>query len=181
MAARTMYQIVGRYMNGAEVTGYHLQSMDSGKNGRYTREQVVYLVGRDQVTNCSGQIYQDKVLLRGVGVSLEDLPVVQESSGEITRTENIGRVKKGTDAASALTQFTIVGTIVSGRNTIGYTIANAGGATRDISKAQVIELIGAKKIGNARTQTYKGETLIRGVGCDISELPVKKAENMVAK
>jgi len=181
MAARTMYQIVGRYMNGAEVTGYHLQSMDSGKNGRYTREQVVYLVGRDQVTNCSGQIYQDKVLLRGVGVSLEVLPVVQESSGEITRTENIGRVKKGTDAASALTQFTIVGTIVSGRNTIGYTIANAGGATRDISKAQVIELIGAKKIGNARTQTYKGETLIRGVGCDISELPVKKAENMVAK
>lgn len=49
MAARITYQIVGRYMDGKEVTGYHLQSMDTGKSGRHTREQVVFLVGKGQI------------------------------------------------------------------------------------------------------------------------------------
>ena len=61
MAAKILYQIVGRYMNGSEVTGYHLQSMETGKQGKYTKEQTIFLVGRGQVTNCSGQIYQDKL------------------------------------------------------------------------------------------------------------------------
>ena len=43
-------------MDGKEVTGYHLHSMETGKSGRYSRDQVAYLVGRGQVTNCEGQI-----------------------------------------------------------------------------------------------------------------------------
>ena len=71
MAARTNYQIVGRYMDGSEVTGYHLMDISTGKNRRYSREQLAFLVGKGQVTNCSGQIYQDKLLLRGVGFENE--------------------------------------------------------------------------------------------------------------
>ncbi len=176
MANKTLYQIVGRYMNGAEVTGYHLQSMETGKNGKYTREQVAYLVGRDQVTNCSGQIYKDKVLLRGVGISLENLPVVQEKSGEVTRTDNIGRVKKGTNATSALNQYLIIGTIAKGRNTVGYVVQNAGGATKNINRQTAFELIMAGKIGNARVQNDRGKVLIRGVNCNLTELPVTRID-----
>jgi len=169
-AKRTEYQIVGRYMDGKEVTGYHLQSLESGKSGRYTKEQVYYLVGRGQVTNCEGSLYKDKVLLRGVGVSLDDLPVQQED-GSLRRTDNIGKVRKGTSAADAMTQFMIVGTLVSGRNTVGYVIRNAGGATTNVNREQLLALASQGRIGNARVQNYNGKTLLRGVGCNIDELP----------
>ena len=80
MANKTMYKIVGRYANGKEIIGYHLQSTESNKSGRYTREQVCFFVGRGQIVNCSGQLYQDKVMLRGVGISLDALPTKQEKS-----------------------------------------------------------------------------------------------------
>lgn len=171
MAARIEYQIVGRYMDGKEVTGYHLQSLDSGKSGRYTREQVAYLVGRGQITNCTGQIYQDKLLLRGVGMSLDILPVKQEN-GDLSRTGNIGKVRKGTSAADAMTQLMIVGTIRNGRNTVGYVLKNSAGATKKGSRADVIKLASEGRIGNARVQNSGDKVILRGVNCNLDELPV---------
>ncbi len=174
-AKRTEYQIVGRYMDGKEVTAYHLQSIETGKAGRYSREQVAYLVGREQITNCVGQIYQDKLLLRGKGMSLEDLPIQQEG-GELKRTDNIGKVRRGTSASDAMEQFLIVGTIKSGRNTVGYVIQNAGCGIKRLKRQQVIELAKAGKIGNARVQTYQGKELLRGVRCNLDELPSQDIE-----
>lgn len=171
MANKILYQIVGRYMDGKEVTGYHLQSMDTGKNGRYTREQVAFLVGKGQVTNCQGQIYQDKLILRGIGVSLDDLPVKQEN-GEVSRTAIVGKVRKGATAADVMTQFVIVGCITNGRNTVGYIIRNAAGQTKQISREDALRLSKDGKVGNARVQEYNGRILLRGVGVNLNELPV---------
>lgn len=169
-AQRVQYQIVGRYMDGKEVTGYHLLSLETGKAGRYSREQVAYLVGRDQVTNCEGQIYKDKLLLRGVGISLDSLPVQQED-GELTRTANIGKVRKGTSAQDAMTQVIIVGSLVKGRNTVGYIIKNAGGGQTSIDRNKLLELARAGRVGNARVQMYQGKPILKGVNCDLSTLP----------
>ena len=169
MAKRIEYQIVGRYMDGKEVTAYHLHSAERGKGGRYTREQVCLLVGRGQVTNCDGQIYQDKVILRGVGMSLEDLPVQQEDGG-LTRTDSIGKVRKGSTAADAMTQVMIMKAITNGRNTVGYIVANAGGGINKISREQAFELAQAGRIGNARYQESNGKSIIRGVGVNLNEL-----------
>ena len=172
MAGKRMeYQIVGRYMDGKEVTGYHLQSLESGKSGRYSREQVAYLVGRGQVSNCEGQIYKDKLLLRGVGVSLDDLPVQQES-GAISRTSSIGKVRRGTTGADAMTQLMIVKVIASGRNVLGYVLQNAGGGTKNITRAKVMELAKAGRIGNARYQESNGKPILRGVGVNLNALEV---------
>lgn len=175
MAKKVEYQIVGRYMDGKEVTGYHLHSIETGKSKRFTKEQVCFLVGRGQVTNCTGQIYNDKVLLRGNGMSLDDLPV-QYEDGASRNMERVGRVKSGTDAASAMTQFLIVGTIKSGRNTVGYVIQNAGCGIKKIKRQQVIELAQAGRIGNARVQNYQGKIILRGVGCNLDELPSENIE-----
>lgn len=169
-AKRVEYQIVGRYMSGKEVVAYHLQSIETGKSGRYTREQVCYLVGRDQITNCTGQIYQDKVLLRGKGMSLDDLPV-QYDDGDTRNLERVGKVRKGTEIHEAMEQFMIVGTLKSGRNVVGYVIQNAGCGIKRIKRQQVIELAKQGKIGNARIQMYDGKPLLRGVGCNLDELP----------
>lgn len=169
-APRVQYQIVGRYMDGKEVTGYHLQSIETGKASRYTKEQVIYLVGRDQVTNCEGQIYKDKVLLRGVGMSLDSLPVQQED-GTLSRTSNIGKVRRGTSGADAMTQLLIVGNIVNGRNVLGYVLRNAGGATVVKNRTEVLSLVANGRIGNARVQAYQGKTILKGVNCNLNELP----------
>lgn len=176
MARKAQYQIVGRYMNGKEVVAYHLQDLEKMTDGRYTREQVCYLVGKNQVSNCTGQLYKDKVILRGVGMSLENLPVHQESTGEVSRTDNIGKVRKGSTAQDVMTQFMIVGAITQGKNTIGYVISNAAGETRDVPREQVLELASAGRIGNARVQNYQGKVLLRGVNCNLSQLPTTVLE-----
>lgn len=172
MANKIEYQIVGRYMDGPEVTGYHLQSIETGKSGRYSNEQVYYLVGREQVTNCTGQIYQDKVLLRGKGISLNDLPVINED-GNIKNTDNIGKVRRGTSATDAINQFMIVKLIKQGRNTVGYVIQNAGGGTKKVNRQQILGLAQQGKIGNARVQNYQGKILLRGVNVNLDELPIE--------
>lgn len=169
-AKRTEYQIVGRYMSGKEVTAYHLQSLETGKNGKYTREQVAFLVGRDQVSNCEGQIYKDKVILRGKGMSLEDLPIQQED-GTLSRTDNIGKVRKGTEAKDALTQVIIVGSLVRGRNVLGYVVQNAGGGQKNLKRQDLLQLARDGRVGNARVQMYNGNYILKGVGCDLSQLP----------
>jgi len=169
-AQRTEYQIVGRYMNGKEVTGYHLQSLEKEKSGRYTREQVIYLVGRGQISNCNGQIYQDKVLLRGVGMSLDDLPVQQED-GSLSRTGNVGHIRRGTSNQDAMTQLQIVASIVRGRNVLGYVVRNSGGGETKIKREDLLKLAREGRIGNARVQMYQGAPILKGVGVDISQLP----------
>lgn len=174
-AKRVQYQIVGRYMSGKEVTAYHLQSIDTGKAGKYTREQVAFLVGRDQVTNCTGQLYQDKLILRGNGMSLDDLPV-QYDDGDTRNAEKLGKIRRGTSLPEAMEQFLIVGTIKSGRNTVGYVIQNAGCGIKKIKRQQVIELAQQGKIGNARVQMYNGKPLLRGYNCNLDDLPCENIE-----
>jgi hypothetical protein len=169
-AKRTEYQIVGRYMDGKEVTAYHLQSLETGKAGRYTREQVAYLVGRGQITNCTGQIFKDKLLLRGEGISLEELPVQQEN-GELKNADNLGKIRRGTDAASALTQVMIIGVLIRGRNVLGYVVQNAGGGRTNIERNKLLELARDGKVGNARVQLYQGKPILKGVGVDLTTLP----------
>ena len=174
-AKRTEYQIVGRYMDGPEVVAYHLQCLEQDKSGRYTKDQVYYLVGREQVTNCTGQIYQDKVLLKGKGINLSDLPIIGED-GSLKNTDAIGKVRKGTSAVDAVNQFMIVKVIKQGRYAVEYIIQNAGGGTKRVSRPQLIEAARAGKIGNARVQTYNGEDVLRGVGINLDELPYEQVD-----
>lgn len=169
-AKRVEYQIVGRYMDGKEVTAYHLQSIDTGKSGRYSREQIAYLVGRGQVTNCSGQIYQDKVLFRGVGCSLDDLPVQQEN-GKLSRLDGVGHVRKGTSGEDAMTQLMIAGRVVDGKRVLGYVVKNAGNKLATVTRERLLDLATRGKIGNARVQQYEGKPILKGVGCNLQELP----------
>lgn len=177
-AKRTMYQMVGRYMAGKEVVAYHLQSLETGKSGRYTKEQIAYLVGRGQITNCEGQIYQDKVLLRGKGISLEDLPV-QQVNGSLSRTDSIGKIRRGVTGDEAMTQLMIVGSIVRGRNVLGYVVQNAGGGRTKMSRADVIELARNHRVGNARVQMYNNNPILKGDGTDLSQLPKIEADGQL--
>ncbi|MBO5389224.1 MAG: hypothetical protein J6A59_14055, partial [Lachnospiraceae bacterium] len=71
---RTLYKLVGRYMQGNDTVYYGLVSED-GKEVRATEEQMAFYVGREQVINVTAQLYKDKVLFRGVGCEIKELPI----------------------------------------------------------------------------------------------------------
>lgn len=91
MAVKQQYNIVGRYINeedARDVVGYHLRNLDGTKQGKYSVEQVAFLVGKDQVLNCTAQLYKDKVLFRGKGISLESLPTQRIKVDKANRVGN---------------------------------------------------------------------------------------------
>jgi hypothetical protein len=170
-AKRAEYQLVGRYYDGKTVVGYQLQSIESNKTGVYTKEALAYLIGRNQVTNCQGAINNDQFILRGVGMSIDDLPVVN-ADGVVSRTDNIGKVRRGTSAADALNQFIIIGVIKNGKNVIGYRVRNAGGGESNLSRPKILELAKQGRIGNARVQNYNGQVILKGVNVNLKTLPL---------
>ena len=166
-AHRILYQIVGRQMAGKEATGYYIQSSEDGREKLLTREQIIYLVGRGQITNCTGQIYQDKVLLRGEGISLESLPVIGDN-GEM---RNLSRVPKGKTAQDLVNMIQITARIRDGRRAIGYMVKNYGGQEAKWSRNKVLEFAQNNKIVNAKAQTHNGKIILKGHNCDLTALP----------
>lgn len=157
-------------MDGTSVTGYQMQSIETGKSGKFTREQAAFLVGRGQVTNCDASIYQDKVIFKGIGVSLESLPIIRD--GKVSNTDRIGHVRRDVTPEQAVNQLMISGVIVSGRNTVGYVIRNAGGQEKKIKREDCLKLASQNRLVNARIQNYNGKVILRGVGVNLNELPV---------
>ena len=77
---RTQYRLAGRYLRGNDTVYYGLVTVD-GKEVRATEEVMAYYVGRDQVINVKAQLYKDKVLFRGIGCEIRDLPTIQLGNG----------------------------------------------------------------------------------------------------
>lgn len=169
-AKRTEYQLTGRYMTGGVVVGYNLQSINSDKSGRYTRDQLCYLLGRGQITNCTGSVSQGRVIIRGKGMSIDSLPTV-----EVEKGAKRSRSRAGAGKSDAVNSFSLVGKIKSGNSVVGYVISNTGLGQKKVSKAQFIDLIKAGRVTNATYQNYKGQELMRGVGISLKDLPVYSA------
>lgn len=163
---RVMYSMVGRYKQGNEIVAYHLQSLDTGKAGKYSREQVIYLIGRGQVSNCTAQLYKDGVIIRGVGMNLESLPVVQtDNNGASTvKNANIQNVRKSATQQQILEQVAIIAEIKDGSKKWGFLVQNNAGAKKACSRAQIVKLAEMGRISNARVQQDRGQTLLRGAG-----------------
>lgn len=151
MADKLQYQLVGRYMDGGSVVGYHLQDLMTGKSGRFDRETMCFLVGRGSVTNVKGRIYQGKVLFDGVGMKISDLPVVNEGTNQLRRGQNIRNVR-GQGVQDKLEQLMLVGVLKSGRTPVAYVLRNQGGGTKQVSREEILDLAKAGKISNVRVQ-----------------------------
>lgn len=161
---KTIYTMVGRYKQGNEVVAYHLQSLDKGKAGKFSREQVIYLIGRGQISNCTAQLYKDGVIIRGVDMSLEDLPVVQtDSNGNSTvKNANVQNVRKSATQQQVMEQVAIIAEVKDGSKKWGFLVRNNAGATKALNRAQIVKLAELGRISNARVQQDRGQTLLRG-------------------
>lgn len=160
---KTDYQITGRYTKGKELVGFHLHSISTGKSGKYPKEFVAYLIGKGAITNCEAQIYKGKLLFRGKGIRLDDLPSI-DIDGE---------------ANSTVEELTIVGALRAGNRIVGYAVQNIGGGLSKYSRAKVIKLAQDGQITNARVQMYHGKPLLRGKdGLNLDTLPTEDVETL---
>lgn len=167
-AKRNEYQIVGRYMNGKNVVGYDIKNNETGKVIKCSKNQVFYLVGSEQITNCTGQIYGTSVILRGKGMSLDDLPVKVVPLKEVKSEE----LQVNNEQSKVTNKKTITTVYKQGRNVIEVDLTSSEGTVEKCSYANLIERARNGEIANARAQKYQDRYILRGVGCNLSELPV---------
>lgn len=165
MAENREFQIVGRYLNGREVVGYHIQSLGSKKSMKISKEQAAYFIGKGIITNCTCQIYKGALLYRGKGMSLDDLPA-----------EQTGDMIDNTDSEKNMTKLTVVGCLKSGSRTVGYVVQNAGCGTAKYSRRQVIDYASKGMITNVKVQMSNGKAILRGVGVNLDTLPSEEVE-----
>lgn len=107
MGARPIeYNVVGRYLNQADlrdVVGYHVISTDGTRQKQLSMDQMAFLVGKGQILNVVAQIYKDKLLYRGVGISLDSLPYKTVIVNKPNTIGNItGQNEKGADYATKI-------------------------------------------------------------------------------
>ena len=159
------YKIVGRYMRGVEVVGYHV--VDSmGKDMPLDKEAVQQMALDNVIVNCKAQLDNGEVRIKGVGCKLRELPVIDVDTNKIRGSES-NRKNRAI--------FTIVARIFEGKGIIGYVIRDGEGVDRKVRRSDVFKLAEAGKITNARVQMDRGNILLRGVNCDLAQLPTLRA------
>jgi hypothetical protein len=167
MVDMAQYRIVGRCMDGVHVVGYVLMDLITGERRIVTTEETHYLVLNKQVDNCKGQLYNGQVYLKGVGCKLIDLPTYDKYGRPIEKVQKV----KYKPRATAI----IIGRILNDRNVIGYIVqaidSNGNVVKKRLKREEVIKLAREGKIANARVQMFNGEYILRGVGCNLSQLP----------
>lgn len=179
------YRVVGRYMVGKEVTGYHFIGSD-GSEISMSRDDTIMMINRNLIDNMRVQpdYNNNNIIIRGKGINLNTLPVYdinkqkfrgnQASNQAANSNVNVAR---GVNDGRSMAQFTIIKRIMSGTNCIGYVVKDFSGSEKKLSKKQIFELAKNKRISNAVVQrgttTTNGipDLILRGVGCNLRQLP----------
>lgn len=176
ISRKELYTLTGRYMRGAEVVGYHVIS-GWGKQRRLSKDQFIFMLGQCKITNCTGQLYKDSVIVRGInGVNINELPVYDEVSKSVRRFEEVTNVKPmNGEMDKVLGQVTLVARIMEGRNNIGFEVRNYGGQIGRLERAKILDLADRRLITNAISHKInkngEAKRILRGVGQDLRDLP----------
>lgn len=177
------YRVTGRYMTGSTVTAYHLVGED-GSQIVATKERLIYMIGKGQIENMRLQVNGGEMILRGKGINLNNLPIFDMNKGNF-RNNQASKVAAATNVnpkknsgINPMGQLKITKRIMYKTNCLGYMVVDLSGQEKKFSRKRVVELATQRLISNAVVQKYtpKGSTecqiILRGVGCDISSLPI---------
>ena len=150
--------VVGRYMDGSKVVGYHLQS-NSGQGGQVTKNQLCSLIQKGAVANCTVQMYKGEVLIRGKeGTNINELPIYDVKNGAY---KNTGVEIKGKKNTGKLGQFKLVKRVLLSKSLYAVVLLDASETERFISKQQFISLLDSGMVLNVKIQRNNGEVLFR--------------------
>lgn len=163
------YQVIGRCPVGVRVKAYVLKNVHNGEVQVIDKDTVYRMAMQKRIVNCSAQEYDGKIVFKGIKFKLTDLP-----NYNIDGTLQVRDRKQNKHE-----DLVISSRIVLGKNTIGYILSRrdtSGNIQRaKVTREKVIELAREGKITNARVQRLNNKFLLRGVSCELSQLPVVRA------
>lgn len=182
MSERVTYRVVGRYMDGKNITGYHYVGSDYSQMP-VTKERAIYLIGKGLVENMRVQTNTDgELIIRGKGVNLTELPIYdtkkQEFRGNGNQQNAGGQQNRAIQAGGKQVSYTIVKRIMSKTTCVGYLVKSSMGNDAKLQRDQVIKLGIEKLLTNASVQKYREregaepKIILRGINCDLSKLPI---------
>ena len=164
--------VIGRCMDGVKVVGYVAMDNSTKDKIYFNKEQFQNLVIHKKVLNCTGQVYEDKIVIKGVNCQLARLQRYDLNGNKINNINTEDKTNK----------LEIIGKITDSKEVIGYRImyiSNGQIKHKDLRRQTVLDLAKDKKIKNARVQMSNNRILLRGVNCDLSKLPSIQLANTV--
>lgn len=175
MRGEGRYTAIARRLEGVHVTGYIVKDNCTGTEELLDKSIVERLALHKAVSNMTAQIYDDRIILKGFKCKLNQLPTCDED-GNISQIDNI-RAESNED-------MIITARIMDNKSVIGYMVSLIRNGKQIKEKALdrgiVLKLAQGGYITNARTQLACGNTVLRGVNCELSQLPImKKAKKPV--
>lgn len=173
IANNVKYNVVGRYMAGSTVSGYHILGSD-GSQMKVSKNFLVRLIDKNKVDNCRVQMYNNETIIRGKGININDLPVFDERRGELKHLAITGETEKiGMENPNEVFgKLAITKRIMMGNSCVGYEVTSTNGIVKKLSRDKVIEMASERQIGNARVQRDNDKVILRGVGTALDKLPV---------
>ena len=173
---KVTYNVVGRYMDGTSVTGYHLVGSD-GSQIQASKDRVLFLIGKGLVNNLRAQALEDGMIIRGKGINLNTIPIYDVNKQQL-RGENIQKTQvKPKKNSNIIGQLEITKRIMFKTQCLGYVLRDINGKETRISRERVIELGIQRLLTNATVQKYtnsqtqKTQLILRGVGTDLNKIP----------
>lgn len=139
------YRILARCVKGTNVLGYKIID-SSGEIKLLDKDKVEELALNKQIDNCSAQLVNGKVYLKGINCQLRNLPSIK-----IGKTNN----------KEISNKYEIVARIDDGKSNIGYRVKDCNGKIYDLSRDIIINLARDGKIINARAQLSNGNMVLR--------------------
>lgn len=159
------YKITARFMKGTEVIGYSLTD-NLGNNYNISKEETHKLALEERIINVKAQEWEGKIILKGVGEKLNELPVIDTEKGTVRKPRNRNKRQ--------MIRTRIVARIFKGKSVVGYLLQDEIGNEFPVRREEAMVLAKEGRVENARVQKNRGDTIIRGVGCDLAQLPTIK-------
>ena len=151
-----IYKIVGRYMDGVSIVGYHLIDAN-GNSDKVSKKDVEKLAGAGLIANCTIVEYEGSNYIRGIGIKISEIPVMN-----IRNTNNL----------NTKSNLMIKCKILSGDRLIGYGVVDIHGKEYKLSKEKIWQLAREKSIVNAAAQVVNNQKRLVGLGIELSKLPI---------
>lgn len=170
MEHRNKYIIKARHMRGVKVLGYYLESTRDGSRRLVNKESAQELALGGFITNCKAQVYNNDVVMKGVGCKISELPIIDADTGKLRGVET----KKKTVEAL----YEITARVINGKHVLGYVIQDRGRVPIIKTKKEVVELTRRGLVSNARIQMSNGVPILRGVNCELAKINTIRASDL---
>lgn len=152
------YKIVGRVMNGTIVKSYVLLDMTNNRLAAIEKEIVEQYALNKQIYNCTAQIYNNIINMKGIDCKLSQLP---RYNPDCTLADIKNKKEKSKDTIKP--DIMIVGKIHDGRAITHYVVVctSEPDRTLKVKKSKVLALAKNNRIINAKSQYNCGELMLR--------------------